>query len=402
MLYASYELQKLFLNKTNQSLKGAGGFFKQPLINKLFPILGANIHILERLTREYQHPEFGLDTTLIEGKVVKVYEEVVLKKSFCQLLHFKRVTEKDDPRVLIVAPLSGHYATLLRGTVEALLPHFDVYITDWYDARNVPVEFGSFNLDDYIEYIIDFLRFFGPDLHVISVCQPTVPVLAAVSLLARWDDPAQPKSMVLMGGPVDTRAGPTEVTRFSKSKPLEWFKKNTLSVVPINYRGRGRLVCPGFLMLSGFMSLDIERHLNAQRRHYQSLIVEDLESAEAHEKFYDEYRSVMDLPAEYVLQTVQTVFHEHALPQGFMKWRSYFIDPGVIEKTALMTVEGEKDNISGLGQTKAAQDLCHRLPRDKKCHYEQKSVGHYGIFNGHRWRTYIMPKIRSFIYRHHE
>ncbi|MEN8196554.1 MAG: polyhydroxyalkanoate depolymerase [Pseudomonadota bacterium] len=334
------------------------------------------------------------------GKPVGVTETIALQKDFCALRHFARATTRQDPRVLLVAPLSGHFATLLRGTVKTLLPDHDVYVTDWADAGMVPVEKGQFSLDDYTGYIVDFLRFLGPDTHVIAVCQPSVPVLAAVALMAEDKHADSPRSMTLMGGPIDTRNNPTKVNQFATTRTIDWFRKTVISTVPFGYPGAGRQVYPGFLQLTGFMSMNMDRHLGAHLRHFHHLIRGDGDSAAGHRRFYDEYMSVMDLPGQFYLQTVKTVFQDHALPKGEMMSGGRRVDPAAITKTALMTVEGELDDISAVGQTRAAQDLCVNIPVARRTHLEQQGVGHYGIFNGRRWRDLIYPKVRDFIRAH--
>ena len=363
-------------------------------------IIAANCELVERTTRKYKKPAFGLKTTKIDGKTVAVREEAALETSFCTLLHFARDEPRNDPRVLVVAPMSGHYATLLRGTVEALLPEHDVYITDWHDAREVPRAKGRFDLDDYIALVMEFLRHLGPNTHILSVCQPSVPVMAAVSMMAAQDDPCQPATMILLGGPIDTRINPTQVNLYAVKQPIEWFAQNVIHSVPLTYPGRGRQVYPGFVQLTGFMSMNLDRHVNAHNELYHHLIKGDGDSAEQHRKFYDEYLSVMDMPAEFYLQTIETVFHTHDLPNGTMKWRGELVQPALIKKTALMTVEGEKDDITGPGQCAAAHDLCTGLPLSMHRHHLQPQVGHYGIFNGRRWREEILPNVSNFIRTH--
>lgn len=359
--------------------------------------MSAGCEVLRRTTHRRKRPAFGLATTRIDGHDVAVREHVVASRSFCDLRRFEREGTRDDPKLLLVAPLSGHFPTLLRGTVAALLPDHDVYITDWADAREVPLSEGAFDLDDYIDTIIGFLRRLGPDTHVVAVCQPSVPVLAAVAIMAAADDPDQPRSMTLMGGPVDTRRNPTKVNQLATSRPIGWFEKSVIASVPFTYPGRMRRVYPGFLQLSGFMSMNLDRHVGAHMRLFQHLVKGDGDSADAHRRFYDEYLSVMDLPAEFYLQTIATVFQTHALPSGAMVSRGRPIAPAAIRRTALMTVEGELDDISGVGQTAAAHDLCANIPAAKRRHRLQPETGHYGIFNGRRWRTVIAPEIGDFI-----
>jgi poly(3-hydroxybutyrate) depolymerase len=362
--------------------------------------LSASLEVFERMTRRYAKPAFGLTETVVDGEEVSVTEEVVWTKPFCSLLHFKRELSPGRPadqKLLLVAPMSGHYATLLRGTVEALLPHADVYITDWVDARMVPVTEGNFDLDDYIDYVIEMLHELGPGAHVVGVCQPSVPVLAAVAVMEARNDPMAPASMTLMGGPIDTRINPTGVNKLANEHPLEWFRDNVIMTVPFPQPGFMRPVYPGFLQLSGFMSMNLDRHVIAHKEFFEHLVKNDGESAVKHREFYDEYLAVMDLTEEFYLQTVDTVFIRHALPKGEMMHRHVAVDPSVIRNVALMTVEGENDDISGVGQTKAAHSLCPNIPEDMRVHYMQPDVGHYGVFNGSRFRREIAPRIVEFI-----
>lgn len=358
--------------------------------------VAAGAEIVARLTQNYGKPKFGLPTTEIGGATVAVNEEILLRKPFCELIHFHRDTPRRDPKVLVVAPMSGHFATLLRGTVEALLPEHDVHVTDWIDAREVPLSDGNFDLDDYVDYIADFCRYLGPDVHVIAVCQPSVPALAAAALMAEAKDPRQPRSLTLMGGPIDTRVSPTVPNDLAMRNSMMWFRQNVISTVPINYPGALRRVYPGFLQLTSFISMNFDRHVNAHMRQFEHLIKGDDDNADAHRTFYDEYLAVMDLTAEFYLQTIQVVFKEHQLPRGVWVSRGRKVDPSAIE-TALMTVEGELDDISGVGQTKAAHVLTPNIPGARRMHWEQPRVGHYGIFNGRKWREQIMPRVRDFI-----
>ncbi|NJM34800.1 MAG: polyhydroxyalkanoate depolymerase, partial [Rhodomicrobium sp.] len=368
----------------------------------LFPrMMAAGCEVFENVTRRYGKPEWGITETKIYGMPVPVSERVVRSKPFCNLVRFERdeavIGRRYDPKVLIVAPLSGHYATLLRGTVKAMIPEHDVYITDWTDARNVPLSKGRFDLDDFIDYVIEFTQFLGQNAHVIAVCQPAVPVLAATALMASRNDPLQPASLTLMGGPIDTRRNETAVNKLAKNRPIDWFERNVISRVPFPNPGFMRRVYPGFVQLTGFMQMNLERHVTAHNNLFQDLVKGDCDSVEQHRKFYKEYLAVMDLPAEFYLQTVKTVFQNHDLPDGEMLHRGETVDCSAIAKTALMTVEGENDDICGLGQTEAAHDLCCNIPIDEKYHYVQPGVGHYGVFNGTRWRTEIQPRIREFI-----
>ena len=366
--------------------------------------LAAGAEVFERLTRRYGKPAFGFETTNVNGVRVGVREQVVWQRPFCNLIHFEKEVRgkwRPQPRLLIVAPMSGHYATLLRGTVEAFLPNFEVFITDWNDARMVPLAVGRFDLDDYIDYLMSICRHLSNDsggapLHTLGVCQPSVPLIAAATLLEAQEDPASPASIVLMGGPIDTRRSPTAVNKVAHERGVDWFKRNCIVNVPFPYPGVGRDVYPGFLQLSGFMAMNLDRHVNAHLEMFNHLVQGDGDSAEKHRDFYDEYMAVMDLTAEYYLQTVETVFVRHALPKGEMRHRSELIDLSKIRRAGLMTVEGEKDDISGVGQTHAAHDLCTGIDDIRKVHYLQKDVGHYGVFNGSRFRSEIAPRIHDF------
>ena len=340
----------------------------------------------------------------MKGRQVAVRERILISKPFCNLVHFEREVSAwrryQAPKLLVVAPMAGHFSTLLRGTVRDLLPHYDVYVTEWQDARFVPRRAGPFDLDVYIDYIIEFLRFFRGNVHVMAVCQPTVPVFAAVALMEAMGDRASPRSMILMAGPIDARENPTAVNRFAEGRTVDWFQRNVITQVPWPYPGVMRMVYPGFLQLSGFMGMNFDRHVTAHRDLFHNLIKGDGDSADKHREFYDEFLAVMDLTAEYYLQTIETVFLEHRLPKGQMVHRNRLVDPSKIEKVALMTVEGEKDDISGVGQTFAAHILCTNLADTLRAHHLQPGVGHYGVFNGSRFRAEIAPKIRTFIATH--
>lgn len=367
--------------------------------------IAASAELFERVTRRYGKPSFGLPTTDLNGERVPISEEIVWERPFCRVIHFKRVApapKRRQPSLLIVAPLSGHYATLLRGTVEAFLPHYDVYITDWADARMVPLTAGPFDLDDYIDHLIEIFQFLGAGiegagLHTLGVCQPSVPLIAAIARMESENMPCVPASMTLMGGPIDTRRSPTAVNTLAQERGVDWFRRNCIHAVPFPYPGFGRQVYPGFLQLSGFMAMNIDRHVNAHLDMFKHLVEGDGDSAEKHRDFYDEYMAVMDLSAEYYLQTIETVFVRHSLPKGEMTHRGRPVDLAAIRRTGLMTVEGEKDDISGVGQTYAAQELCVNIPERRKVHYMQNGVGHYGVFNGSRFRSEIAPRIRDFI-----
>jgi poly(3-hydroxybutyrate) depolymerase len=357
----------------------------------------AAMELLSHAGLSHERPEFRIAKVTVDDKEVAVSEEVVASHPFCNLLHFRKELTRDEPTVLVVAPLSGHFATLLRGTVETLLPDHNVYLTDWKNARDVPLLYGRFDLDDFVELVIRFVRLLGPRTHVMAVCQPSVPVLAAVSLLAADNDPCQPSSMILMGGPIDTRANPTAVNQFANAHPLEWFERTVITSVPARYPGAFRRVYPGFLQLAGFLSMNFDRHVSAHWTMFRDLAKGSGESAAATRAFYNEYTSVMDLPADFYLQTIERVFHRHDLPLGQFRVRGRLIEPAAIERTALMTVEGERDDVCGPGQTVAAQNLCSTIPPAKKTHHLQLKVGHYGVFHGRRWQTETYPKVKSFI-----
>ncbi|MER2519354.1 MAG: polyhydroxyalkanoate depolymerase [Bdellovibrionales bacterium] len=362
----------------------------------------AGAEIFERAMRDFNKPSFGFGTTETDGREVAVSEEVVWNKPFCQLLHFQRegCAARRDPRVLIVAPMSCHHATLLRGTVEAMLPDHDVYITDWADAKLVPLAEGAFDLDDYIDYVSELLRFLGPDTHVVAVCQPSVPALCAVALMAAAGDAAQPRSLTLMGGPIDPRRAPTAMTQAIAAMPLEWFKSMVVEAVPFSYPGALRMVYPGFLQLQGFMAMNPDRHAHEHLRLFNSLVAGDAEAALTHRKFYDEYLAVMDVTAEFYLQTVERVFQRFDLPRGAFVSRGRKVEPQAIRKTALMVMEGEHDDISAPGQALPALELCSGLPESMKAYYLQKGVGHFGLFSGKLWRGEALPKLRAFMREH--
>ena len=403
MIYALHEMQQSLAAPLHAWAEATRQWFSNPFSPLSYtpasPKIAAGSELLARLVHRYEKPAFGLHNTVIEGVEVAVAEQAVLEKPFCRLLHFQRAASlrHDDPKVLLVAPLSGHHATLLRDTVRALLPEHDVYVTDWIDARLAPLSQGNFHFADYVTYIQEFIRLLGPEVHVIAVCQPTVPVLAAVALMAAHDDPAQPRSMTLMGGPIDTRRAQTEVNRFAQSHSLRWFESKVIARVPLKYPGYARRVYPGFLQHAGFVAMNQDRHIQAHQDFYHHLIKGDGDSAEAHRKFYDEYNAVMDLPAEYYLDTIDMVFLKHQLPLGEMRIHGEPVAPAAIRRTALFTIEGELDDISGPGQTLAAHDLCPAIPATRKQHLLVAGVGHYGIFSGRRWRENICPQVRDFI-----
>jgi poly(3-hydroxybutyrate) depolymerase len=362
--------------------------------------VSAACELFERTTRRYGKPAFGLDWTTVEGRRVPVTERVVWERPFGRVISFDRAlsfAHRPQHKILMVAPMSGHFATLLRGTVETFLPTHQVMITDWADARLVPLTAGSFDLDDYIDYLISMFRALGPDLHVMAVCQPSVPVMAAIARMEAEDDPFTPRSMILMGGPIDTRRSPTAVNQVAQERGVEWFRRNCIVKVPATYPGFWRDVYPGFLQLSGFMAMNMDRHLTAHYDMFKHLVRGDGDSAEKHREFYDEYLAVMDLTAEYYLQTVEKVFVNHELPKGEMRHRDDPVDLKAIRRCAIMAIEGEKDDISGVGQTLAALQLTPNLPVDKKVYHLQLGVGHYGVFNGSRFRAETAPRIADFI-----
>ncbi|PPJ45141.1 polyhydroxyalkanoate depolymerase [Rhizobium sp. KAs_5_22] len=403
MFYQLYEMNHAVMAPFRATADAMRLAYRNPLNPLSHTVVGrtmaAGLEVFERVTRRYGKPEFGLPTTTVNGQTVAVREDIVWQKPFCNLIHFHRdlpAGTAPGPRILVVAPMSGHYATLLRGTVEALMQNADVYITDWIDARMVPVTDGGFDLDDYIDYVIEMVRHLGTDTHLVAVCQPSVPVLAAVAVMEANGDPLAPASMTLMGGPIDTRINPTAVNELAQNKPLDWFRDNVVMNVPWPQPGFMRSVYPGFLQLSGFMSMNLDRHMIAHKEFYMHLVKNDGDSAEKHRDFYDEYLAVMDLTAEFYLQTVDTVFIKHSLPKGEMLHRGKLVDTKAIRNVGLLTVEGENDDISGVGQTRAAQTICPNIPDDKRMHYLQPDVGHYGVFNGSRFRKEIAPRIIAF------
>jgi poly(3-hydroxybutyrate) depolymerase len=407
-MYWFYELGHAALNPARAVADATRLFFRNPANPLSHTAYGksvaATMELFERSTRRYHRPEWDIDSTTVAGEKVAVNIKSIWQRPFCRLLHFERAFAKPprhpQPKLLIVAPMSGHYPTLLRGTVETFLPTNDVYITEWIDARMVPLADGRFDLDDYIDYIISILHQLGGDVHMVAVCQPSVPVLAAVSVMEADKDPNVPHSMVLMGGPIDTRINPNEVNKLAEQRGMSWFRNHVITKVPFPHPGVMRDVYPGFLQLHGFMSMNLDRHIEAHHNLFLHLVKGDGDSAQKHREFYDEYLAVMDLAAEFYLQTVDTVFIRHALPKGEMTHRGRPVDPAAIKRVALMTVEGENDDISGVGQTEAAHALCVNIPAENKLHYLQPGVGHYGVFNGSRFRSEIAPRISDFALAH--
>jgi len=404
-LYWLYETSQAALNPARAFADATRLAFKNPLNPLYFTTFGKSIaaaaELFERSTRRYGRPEWRISSALVGGERVPVQISTVWERAFCRVIHFERIFEhrprRRQPRLLIVAPLSGHFTTLLRGTVEAFLPNHDVYVTEWRDARTIPLSEGSFDLDDYIDYVISMLHALGDETHVLAVCQPAVPVMAAVSVMEADDDPYVPISMTLMGGPIDTRVNPTAVNTLAARRGIQWFRHNVITKVPFPNPGFMRDVYPGFLQIQGFVSMNLDRHIEAHQDLFLNLVRGDGDSAGKHKEFYDEYLAVMDLAAEYYLQTVDTVFVRHALPKGEMMYRDRPVDPSRIRRVALLTVEGEHDDISGVGQTDAAHRLCVNIPADRQAHWLQPGVGHYGVFNGSRFRSEIAPRIADFI-----
>ena len=404
-MYWFYEMGHAALNPSRAFADATRLFFKNPANPFAHTGYGKSVaaamELFERSTRRYQKPEWHIRETVVGAEHVPVHINCIWQRPFCRLLHFERafarMPRRPQPKLLIVAPMSGHYATLLRGTVETFLPNHDVYITEWADARMVPLGDGRFDLDDYIDYVISMLHMLGGDVHMIAVCQPSVPVLAAVALMEAEKDPYVPHSMVLMGGPIDTRVNPNGVNKLAANRGLDWFRRNVITKVPFPHPGVMRDVYPGFLQLHGFVSMNLDRHIEAHRNLFLNLVKGDGDSAQKHREFYDEYLAVMDLAAEFYLQTVDTVFIRHALPKGEMTHRGRKVDPSAIKRVALMTVEGENDDISSVGQTEPAHKLCANIPDDHKVHYVQPAVGHYGVFNGSRFRAEIAPRIADFV-----
>jgi poly(3-hydroxybutyrate) depolymerase len=409
VLYQLHELQRSILHPISHLASAGAHLYTNPYSPLSYtPFsrrLAATFDLVHRLGKDYEKPAFGLQTTSVDGHEVVITERIVAEKPFCKLIHFERQFGNSprraaDPKILLVAPMSGHHATLLRDTVRALLPHHEVFITDWIDARMVPLNMGPFHLDDYVEYVCEFIRLLSPDLNVISVCQPTVPVLAAVSLMASANDPASPRTIIMMGGPIDARKSPTSVNDLAVEKPLHWFENHVIYNVPYKYPGYLRKVYPGFLQHAGFVAMNPGRHLTSHYDYYLQLIKCDGESADSHRAFYDEYNAVLDLAAEFYLDTIRVVFQDHLLPKGQWTVRGKPVRPQDITKTALLTIEGELDDISGAGQTQAAHNLCTGIPAHRQEDLVVAQAGHYGIFSGRRWREQVAPKIADFIRSH--
>lgn len=404
MLYQAYELQRSFLAGAS-AFAHVGAELLQNPANPLGyfgmgPLVASALDVFAHAAAPRGKPDFGLNETVIDGRTVAVSEEIVLRRPFGQLKRFVREGVEGSPRLLIVAPMSGHYATLLRGTVARMLPGHDVYITDWRDAKNVPLSDGRFDLDDYIDYLVAYLEAIGPGAHMLAVCQPSVPCYAAAALMSADNHPCRPRTLTMMGGPIDTREAPTAVNTLATQRPHAWFQQNVIATVPMGYAGAGRRVYPGFLQLAGFMSMNLGDHLMSHWEMFKHLVDGDGESADRTKEFYDEYRAVCDMTAEFYLQTVDLVFQTHALPRGEFVHRGRRVDPGAIRDIALLAIEGERDDISGLGQTRAALDLATALPDSHKNYLMAEGVGHYGIFNGSKWRDRIAPVVEQWIAAH--
>jgi poly(3-hydroxybutyrate) depolymerase len=411
MLYQLYESQRALLSPFAEFASATSKLYNHPLSPFAHTPgaqrVSAGLDLMHRLSKEYEKPEFGINSVKVKGVDVAVQQQVAIEKPFCRLLRFKRFTDdlpmltrmKDHPTVLVVAPLSGHHSTLLRETVRELLKDHKVFITDWTDARMVPLAAGPFHLDDYIAYVQEFIRHIGAEVNVISVCQPTVPVLAAISLMASNGE-VTPRTMTMMGGPIDARLSPTAVNNLATNKPYSWFESNVIYRVPTNYAGSGRAVYPGFLQHTGFVAMNPDRHMTSHYDYFLDLVRGDDSSVDFHRDFYDEYNAVLDMPAEYYLDTIKTVFQDFALVNGTWKVKGQFVRPQDIKGTALLTIEGELDDISGAGQTRAAHGLCTGIPKQRQFHYDAIGAGHYGIFSGRRWREKIYPVVSEFIAKH--
>jgi polyhydroxyalkanoate depolymerase len=401
MLYDAYQAQSDLLaplralaGLTSAALKDTAA---GPHANYFFKSVAAASEIINRSHLIHERPNYGIDTVPVEGREVPVTEEAALTTPFATLLHFKKQTNVEQPKVMIVAPMAGHFPTLLRNTVETMLRDHDVYITDWKSARDVPLSDGRFAVDDYISHLIRFFETMGPGAHVVAVCQPCAALLACVAAMAEANHPCQPRSMTLMAGPIDTRINPTTVNELATAHPIDWFEKNLITTVPRRYAGSHRRVYPGFMQVTAFLSMNLPRHVRAHLDLFEHIRKGEEEKAEANKKFYDEYFSVADLPAEFYLETVAKVFQEYHLPRGLFEYQGRKVDPAAIRKTALLTVEGERDDICSVGQTVAAQDLCKSIKPFRRKHYVQAGVGHYGVFSGTRWQTQIYPLVRNII-----
>jgi polyhydroxyalkanoate depolymerase len=404
MMYDAYQARqdllaplRIFSDLTAAALRDPNA---GPWANMWARSVGGTAEMIARLRLTHERPPYAIGPVMVDGIEAQIEEQPALKTPFGTLLHFKKSVSRLQPRVLLVAPMAGHFATLLRDTVRTLLPDHDVFITDWNSARDVPRSAGHFGLDDYIEHMMRFIEYLGPGTHVIGVCQPCNALLSATALLAQNKSPAQPRTLTLMAGPVDTRVNPTQVNVLASEHPIEWFEQNLISTVPARYRGAHRRVYPGFLQLASFMSMNLPRHVRAHLDLYEDIVKGNDAKADAGRTFYDEYFAVFDMPAEFYLETVRKVFQEHHLARGIFEWRGQHVDTGAIKKTALLTVEGERDDICAPGQTMAAHDLTPGIPPQRKKHYLQPGVGHYGVFSGKKWQREIYPLVRAVIAAH--
>jgi poly(3-hydroxybutyrate) depolymerase len=399
LLYLAYQMQSDIMAPVRRWVAAAASSGSAPVLadNPALRNLTAVYELIARSGLTHMRPPFGIDSITVGGREVEVREKAAARTPFATLLHFSKDMAAAQPRVLLVAPLSGHFSTLLRATVRTMLPEHDVFVTDWHNARDTPLTAGRFGVDEYTDHLIKFLELIGPPAHILAVCQPCVAVLAAVAVMAQAANPAQPRSMTLMAGPIDTRVNPTKVNELAKKRSIDWFEQALTASVPSRYLGAFRRVYPGFVQLVAFMSMNIERHVKAHRELYENLANGELEKAAVTQAFYDEYFAVLDLTAEFYLETVQLIFQDHALPRGRLKWRGQRVDPNAIRKTMLFTVEGERDDICAVGQTVAAHELCGKLRPYLKRHHMQAGVGHYGVFSGKRWESQIYPILKNVI-----
>jgi poly(3-hydroxybutyrate) depolymerase len=401
MIYQLYQAQADVLAPVRALAQAGSGMLRQFDFGMLTPPMlrhaAAMFDMIADSRLTHRRPPFGIDTVQVGNAQVAVTEATADDTPFATLLHFRKATAMRQPRVLLVAPMSGHFATLLRGTVRTMLPEHDVYITDWKNARDVGLEHGGFGVDAFVEHLIRFLEVMGPGSHIVAVCQPAVAALVAAAVMAAGRNRAQPRSMTLMAGPIDTRIKPTQVNVMAKGKPIEWFAQNVIGTVPSRYQGAGRLVYPGFMQLSAFVSMNLDRHINAHLGQFRALVSGNDQAVAAHRRFYNEYQAVMDLPAEFYLETVKRVFQDHDLPLGRFTYHGEIVRPQVIRRTAILTVEGERDDICANGQTMAALDLCSGVPISMRRHHLQTGVGHYGVFSGKRWANEIYPLMREMI-----
>jgi poly(3-hydroxybutyrate) depolymerase len=401
MLYQLYQAQADMLDPLRMIARNSAALLRTVTPSQPYGItlrhINAAFEVFGHSGTTHKRPSFAISEIMVGNNLVSVSEDVVLSTPFANLLHFRKDSDRRQPKVLLVAPMSGHFATLLRGTLEVLLRDHDVYVTDWLNARDMPVDAGRFGFDEYVEHVIKFLEHLGPRCHVVGVCQPAVAVLAAVAVMSEDDNPATPRSMTLMAGPIDTRRNPTKVNKLAKTKDISWFEDKMIGIVPWRYRGAGRRVYPGFIQLSAFVSMNLDKHIGAHIKQFRALAAEDTAAAATHRAFYDEYLAVMDLPAEFYLETVERIFMKHELPKGELKYKGRVVKPETIKKTFVFTVEGERDDICGLGQTSAALDLCSGLRPLLKRHHVQTGVGHYGVFSGKRWANEIYPRVREVI-----